>query len=60
MKKFVLAAALTAIASTAFAGSMSEPMMEPEVIVEDTTTNSSHAFLVPLLALLFAAAAASN
>lgn len=60
MKKLALAAAISVAASTAFAGSMEEPMMEPEVIVEDTTTGSAGGFLVPLIALLFFAVALSD
>jgi len=39
MKKFVLAAALTAAASTAYAGNMSEPMVEPEIIIEEAASS---------------------
>jgi len=58
MKKFVLAAALTAAASTAFAGSMADPVVEPE-IVETEASSSSAAVWVPLLLLVIVAAAAS-
>lgn len=34
MKKLVIAAALTAAASTATAGNLSEPVVEPVVVVE--------------------------
>lgn len=59
MKKFALAAALSVAATTAFAGGMSEPVMEPEV-VEAATSSSSGGIIVPLLLLLVIAAAASN
>lgn len=58
MKKFALAAALTVAASTAFAGGVAEPVMEPEV-VEAATSSSSAGILVPLLLLVMVAAVAS-
>ncbi len=60
MKKLVLAAALTAAASTAFAGSMEEPIMEPEIIVEEQSGTSAGAIWVPIIALLVIAAVAAN
>jgi len=62
MKKIALAVALSFAASTAFAGNMTPPTMEPQVIVEDTaTTSSSGGLVIPLLLLvLVAAAVASN
>ena len=61
MKKIVLAAALSLAATSAFAGGLAEPEVDPGVI-EDTTTKSSSAggIVVPLLVLLLVAAAASN
>lgn len=60
MKKLVLAAALTASASTAFAGSLADPIIEAPVIVEEASSSSA-GVLVPLLILvLVAAAVASN
>ncbi len=59
MKKLVLAAALSVAASTAFAGGMVEPIMEPAV-VEAQTSSSAGGIVVPLLLLLVVAAAASN
>ncbi|AXI44649.1 hypothetical protein C1J03_00545 [Sulfitobacter sp. SK012] len=56
MKKLVLAAALTAGASTAFAGSVADPIIEAPVIVEEATSSSSGA-LIPLLLLVVVAAA---
>ena len=58
MKKLVLAAALTAAASTAFAGTPAEPVVEAPVIVEEAT-NSSAGIVLPLilLAVLIAAVA---
>ncbi|GGO33645.1 hypothetical protein GCM10010991_23320 [Gemmobacter aquaticus] len=59
MKKFALAAALTLAASTAFAGGMVEPVMEPEV-VEQATSSSAGGVIVPLMLLLVVAAAAAS
>lgn len=59
MKKLALAAALSVTASTAFAGGMAEPVMEPEV-VKASTSSSSAGLIVPLLLLVVLAAAASN
>jgi len=56
MKKVALAAALSLAATTAFAGGMAEPVMEPEVIVEETATSDA-GILVPLLAIVLVAAA---
>ena len=41
MKKIALAIALTIAASSSFAGSLSKPVMETPVIMEDTTEASS-------------------
>lgn len=59
MKKLALAAALSVAASTAFAGGMVEPVMEPEV-VEAATSSSAGGVIVPLLLLLVVAAVAAN
>ena len=61
MKKLVLAAALTGAASTAFAGGIAEPIMEPEIIVEETSTGTGGGWVVPVVLLaLVAAVAAAN
>ncbi|SEN47328.1 hypothetical protein SAMN04488077_11844 [Roseovarius tolerans] len=58
MKKIVLAAALSAAASTGFAGNLSEPVIEAPVIVEETNASSSAAAVwVPLVILAIVAAA---
>ena len=62
MRKNVLtlAAIVGLSASTAFAGGMSEPVMEPEIVVEEST-GTSGGVVVPLLLLaVIAAVAASN
>ncbi len=57
MKKLVLAVALSAAASTAFAGNMEPPVMEAPVIVEETNASSSAAGVwVPLAVLAIVAA----
>ncbi len=59
MKKLALVAALSLAATSAFAGGVAEPVMEPAV-VEANTSSSAGGIVVPLLLLLVVAAAASN
>jgi hypothetical protein len=59
MKKFALAAAFTLAATSAFAGGMAEPVMEPEPVAKQASS-SAGGIVVPLLVLLLVAAAASN
>lgn len=59
MKKIALAAALSVAASTAFAGGVAEPTMEPEV-VKASTSSSAGGLVVPLLLLLVVAAAVAS
>jgi hypothetical protein len=61
MKKTLLATALClGFAAPAVAGSYSPPVMEPEVIVEDTSSSAA-GIVVPIVALiLFAAVATCN
>jgi hypothetical protein len=59
MKKLVLAAALTAAASTAHAGSLADPVIEAPVIVEETTGSSS-GLVIPLLLLALVAVAVAT
>ncbi|MCB2129118.1 MAG: hypothetical protein KDE03_08580 [Rhodobacteraceae bacterium] len=60
MKKLALAAALSIAATSAFAGGMTEPVMEPAPVVEESSSSSAGGIVVPLLVLLLVAAAASN
>ncbi|MEP2029719.1 MAG: hypothetical protein ABJI96_13545 [Paracoccaceae bacterium] len=60
MKKLVLAAAFTAAASTAFAGSLAEPVVEAPVVVEETGSSSSGIWLPILLLVLVGAAVAAD
>jgi hypothetical protein len=59
MKKVALAAALSLAATSAFAGSYVEPVMEPEVIIEETA-GTSGGIVVPLLLLAVVAAIAAS
>ena len=61
MKSYLTSLALCAsvVATTANAGGFAEPMMEPEVIVEEASA-SSGGFLVPLLLLAVVVAVASS
>lgn len=55
----VALAGTIAMAATAQAGGMAEPMMEPEVIVEEASA-SSGGFVLPLILLAIIAAIASS
>ena len=59
MKKIALATALSLAATTAFAGGVVEPMVEPEVVKAETTS-SSGGILIPLLLLIVVAAAIAS
>ncbi len=59
MKKLILAAALTVAASTAFAGSPADPIVEP-IVVENDASGSSGGIILPLLILIAVAAAVSD
>ena len=63
MKKIALAAAFGLAASTAFAGNMSEPVMEmaPVVVMEETAGSSSGAgLIIPLILVALIAVALSE
>jgi len=59
MKKLVLAAVLAVASTSAFAGGMAEPVMEPEVVAAQTSS-SAGGIIVPLLLLLVVAAAVAG
>ena len=59
MKKLVLAAALTAAASTAFAGAPADPVIEAPVIGEEANSTSG-GIILPLLILIAVAAVVSD
>lgn len=60
MKKFALATALSLAATSAFAGGIAEPVVEPEVVEAKSASSSAGGIVVPLLVLLLVAAVASN
>lgn len=61
MKKLVtLASVLTLTAGAAFAGGMSEPVVEAEPIVIEDAPSSNMGLLIPALLVLAIAAAASD
>jgi len=47
-------------ATSGFAGNLAEPVMEPEVIVKESTGSSGGSMLVPVLLLVLIAAAAAS
>ncbi|MEJ1997554.1 MAG: hypothetical protein P8X76_05220 [Maritimibacter sp.] len=58
MKKLVLGAAFALAASSAMAGSLADPIVEPEIIVEQAATSSvNQHFLPPLFFVLIVAGA---
>ncbi|MCU0854739.1 MAG: hypothetical protein MUF63_07520 [Rhodobacteraceae bacterium] len=60
MKKVIAAAALSALVTQpALAGGMAEPVMEPEVIVEETAAGTGGGWVVPLVLIALAAAVVS-
>jgi hypothetical protein len=62
MKKFALAAAFGVAASTAFAGNMSEPVMEmePVVVMEEAASSSAGGLILPLMILILVSAVANG
>jgi hypothetical protein len=56
MKKLALAAALSVAATGAFAGGLAEPIMEPAIVVEETS-GSSGGIIIPLVLLAIVVAA---
>ena len=62
MKKFVLAAAFAGAASTAFAGGVSDPIiqMDPVEIVETTGSSSGAGLIIPLILVALIAAALAD
>jgi len=57
MKRLALATALSLTATSAVAGNLAPPVMEPEVIAQDTNTSSGAGILLPLLAVAIIAGA---
>ncbi len=59
MKKFALAAALAvATSTTAFAGTIEEPIVEP-IVIEEDTGGTGGAWVIPVILLLVIAAVAA-
>ncbi|MCI2399964.1 hypothetical protein [Aliiroseovarius subalbicans] len=53
MKKFLLASAITLTATSAFAGALSDPIVEADVIVEEAAGSSTDgSWLVPVMFLI--------
>jgi hypothetical protein len=59
MKKFVIAAAISVVATSAFAGGMAEPVMEMAPMMEEASGSSAGGVLLPILLLALVAAAVS-
>lgn len=61
MKKFALAAAVTAATlSAANAGALVDPIVEPEIIIQEAGTSSSAGILIPILLLIMIGVALSG
>jgi hypothetical protein len=59
--KLLKATALSLLAATpSFAGGLAEPMMEPEVIEEETAAGSRAGILVPIMAVILIGLAMSG
>ena len=59
-KTAIVAASAALISTSAFAVSMEAPVMEPEIIVEETTTGTGGGWVVPLLLVAIIAAVAAD
>ncbi|OIP82817.1 MAG: hypothetical protein AUK37_08385 [Rhodobacterales bacterium CG2_30_65_12] len=57
MKKLLLGAAFALVASTAMAGSIAGPVIEPEVIVQQAATSSVNQHIIPPAFFLLSVAA---
>ncbi len=60
MKPTALIIGLMVSANASFAGNLTEPVIEPEVIAEDTAATSSGGLLIPIFLVILLAAAASS
>ncbi len=58
-KTAILAASVAAFSTAAVAGGMEEPVMEPEIIVEEST-GSNQGWVIPVLLLAVLAAVAAD
>lgn len=59
MKKLALAAVIATAASTSFAGTIEEPVIEP-IIIEEDTSSTSGGWIIPVLLLAFIGVAAAS
>jgi len=61
MKKVAIAAVVASVfASSAFAGNIIEPIIEPQIIVEETSSSSASGLIIPILLIAVIAAIAAN
>ncbi len=64
MQKTILAAVFATLTAPAFAGGVSDPIVEPnitpEMIEVDTASSASHDWLVPAMTLIMFAAGFAN
>ena len=53
MKQFILAAAVSLAATSAMAGALTDPIVEADIIMEETSASSvDHGILVPIMMLV--------
>lgn len=55
-----IAISATMAATTANAGAMTDPIVEPEIIIEEASSSSSAGILIPLLLLIMIGVALSG
>ncbi len=61
MKKAVCAmAVITLMSQSALAGGMAEPLMEPEIIAQETAAGTGGGWVIPLILIAVIAAVASS
>jgi len=60
MKKLAAFALAATIATPALSGALVDPIVEPEIIIEEAATSSSAGFLIPILLLVLIGAALSG
>lgn len=58
MKKLVLGAAFALAASTAMAGSLADPVIEQDIVIEQAATSSVNQHILPPLLFVLAVASA--
>lgn len=59
MKKLALAAVLAAAATTGYAGTLEEPIVEP-IIIEEDTAGTGAGWVIPVVLLALVAAATAG